>query len=204
MPRNIIIHADGACSGNPGPGGWAATIRTEGETDVILLKGGDPHTTNNIMELRGAQSALAHLLDRPGGLPAGSNIILRLDSEYVLKGLRDWLPSWKRKGWKTASGSPVKNREIWEGIDHLRNMVSSSSRIELVHVRGHPGDPDNERVDNEAAATRDRSRKETGPGFDSPVAPIPDATPGPGWSRPARINPSPGTPVSSLPLPAPR
>lgn len=159
MVRSIVIHADGACSGNPGPGGWAATVR-EGNASADLLIGGSRHTTNNAMELRAAASGLAHASRLPG--VEGAKVTLRLDSEYVLKGLSQWLPGWKRKGWRTASGGAVKNRDLWQEIDVIYQELCLKAEVSLHYVRGHSGDPDNEFVDEEAVKARDASRAAEG------------------------------------------
>jgi len=169
MRTRIIIHSDGACSGNPGPGGWSATIRVEsGEgTERVLLRGGDPMTTNNAMELSGAAEGLARALSRPD--LSGSQVTLRSDSEYVLKGLRDWLPGWKKRGWRSASGDPVKNQPLWERLDLLKAGIERVASLDLVHVRGHSGDPENEAADRAAVAARDLSRSRSAPWSDAPV-----------------------------------
>lgn len=164
MSHQIVIHADGACSGNPGPGGWAASIAQEG-TSTLLLSGGHPHTTNNIMEMSAACAALEHVL--ASGNLQGMEVVLRLDSEYVLKGLKEWLPGWKRRGWKTASNGAVKNREIWEELDRHKTAIETFARLSLVHVRGHSGDPDNDRVDEAAVDARDRARSAKAPWSDA-------------------------------------
>lgn len=164
----IIIHSDGACSGNPGPGGYAATVRREGAgpSDTFLVRGGDPNTTNNAMELSGAAAGLAYVLTLPD--LSGARVRLRSDSEYVLKGLKDWVPGWKRKGWRTAAGDPVKNRALWEQLDTLRTRVEAVAKLDLEHVRGHSGDPENEAADRAAVAARDLSRAEQAPWSEGP------------------------------------
>jgi len=128
------IYTDGACRGNPGPGGWAALIREGGrERD---LKGAEPETTNNRMELMAAIMALR-------ALPSGSQATLYTDSEYVMKGINDWLPSWKARGWRTAAKKPVKNQDLWQALDE----ANTRHRIRWQWVRGHAGNDGNERVD---------------------------------------------------------
>lgn len=173
MPTEIIIHSDGACSGNPGPGGWSACldIRRGGVDTQVLLRGGSPVTTNNAMELSGAANGLAYALTRPEA--EGAIIRLRSDSEYVLKGLRDWAPGWQKRGWRTASGDPVKNRELWERLMELKGQAEWSGQLELTHVRGHSGDPGNEAADAAAVAARDLSQRRTADWADppEPIAP---------------------------------
>lgn len=163
MTNRITIHADGACSGNPGPGGWAARIRIDQETgsQTYLLTGGDPATTNNIMELEAAESALRHLRDVFHAQAAGAEIILRLDSEYVLKGLGEWIPGWKKRDWRKADGKQVANIDLWQRLDRLQTAVKALGTLKLVHVRGHSGDPDNDAVDRAAVLARDKSRTAT-------------------------------------------
>src|SRR5918994_6389315 len=108
--QQAIVFTDGACLGNPGPGGYAALILIGGNEQII--SGGDPATTNNKMEMTAAIKALEAL---PSGLPA----LVHSDSQYVVKGIREWLPSWKRRGWRTAAGDPVKNQPLWEELDRL-------------------------------------------------------------------------------------
>lgn len=164
----IVIHSDGACSGNPGPGGWSACldVLSGAGTRQILLRGGAPETTNNIMELSGAANGLAHALEIAGAGEA--RIRLRTDSEYVLKGLRDWSVTWKRRGWRTASGDPVKNRALWERLCDLRDRAENAGGLVLEHVRGHSGDPGNEAADKAAVAARDLSRRRSAPWADPP------------------------------------
>lgn len=175
---DIVIHSDGACSGNPGPGGWSACleIRDAGGTRQVVLRGGAPHTTNNVMELSGAANGLAYALELNG---AGSaKIRLRTDSEYVLKGLREWSANWKRRGWKTAAGDPVKNRDLWERLSDLQDQAGRQGSLELEHVRGHSGDPGNEAADKAAVAARDLSRRRTAAWADPPEMVSPDGAGG--------------------------
>ncbi len=130
----VDIHTDGSCSGNPGPGGWGAVIRDGDE--VRELSGAEPSTTNNRMELLAAAAALE-------SLEPGANVRITTDSRYVRDGITSWLVGWKRKGWKTASGKPVKNRDLWERLEH----ATSPHQVEWHWVRGHTGDPGNERAD---------------------------------------------------------
>lgn len=159
IKKEIIIHTDGACSGNPGPGGWSATVRV-GDHPADILVGGDPHTTNNAMELQAALSALRHVFRMSEADKA--RITLRADSEYVLKGLSEWLPSWKRNGWRGASGKPVKNLRLWQDLDAAyQALQAKADAVTLIHVRGHSGDPENELVDQEAVAAREVSREKS-------------------------------------------
>ena len=132
----IVIYTDGACKGNPGPGGWGVLLTT-GTTEKELF-GGELGTTNNRMEMTAVIEALA-ALKKP------SAVILYLDSQYVLKGITEWIHGWKARGWRTASKAPVKNIDLWQKLDAL--LVSSSHRIDWRWVKGHNGDPGNERAD---------------------------------------------------------
>ncbi|MFM7085453.1 MAG: ribonuclease H [Cyanobium sp.] len=138
----IAAACDGACSGNPGPGGWGALLRFD-DGSVQELGGAEPNTTNNRMEL----SAALAVLEALRALPRHPDLRLRTDSRYLIDGLQKWLPGWKRKGWRTASGSPVLNRDLWERLERAR-----LADVPLVHVRGHSGDADNERCDAIAVA----------------------------------------------------
>lgn len=131
---DVTIYTDGACRGNPGPGGWGALLRS-GE-HARELSGAERATTNNRMELTAVIRALA-ALKRP------STVRLYTDSEYVKRGISEWLPSWKARGWKTAARKPVKNQDLWEALD----AAASRHRIEWHWVKAHSGVPDNERVD---------------------------------------------------------
>jgi ribonuclease HI len=135
--NKIIIYTDGACKGNPGPGGWGAILRSTGQAEKELF-GGELLTTNNRMEMTAVIEALS-ALKRP------CNIALYIDSKYVLQGITEWLPGWKAKGWKTAAKQPVKNVDLWQKLDALVN--SGGHTIEWCWVKGHAGDPGNERAD---------------------------------------------------------
>jgi ribonuclease HI len=148
MSEIVEIFTDGACRGNPGPGGWAALLRYKGREKT--LHGAEPMTTNNRMEQMAAIQALESL-KRP------CRVRLTTDSEYVKKGIQEWLPMWKRRGWKTAGKKAVKNVDLWERLDR----AAQRHRIEWHWVRGHTGHPDNERVDRLAvAAIEEIKRKE--------------------------------------------
>lgn len=130
----IEIYTDGACKGNPGKGGWGALL-VAGDKEKELF-GGETETTNNRMELMAVIQAL-NALKRP------CQITLHTDSQYVLKGITEWIQGWKAKGWKTASKAPVKNVDLWQALDTARN----AHEIEWRWVRGHTGHPGNERAD---------------------------------------------------------
>lgn len=145
MSDNIEIWTDGACSGNPGPGGWGALVRVDGvETE---LHGGEPATTNNRMELMGAIAALE-------ALKRDCAVALHSDSQYVCKGIQEWLPQWIRRGWKTAGGQPVLNRDLWERLA----VQTRRHRVHWHWVRGHSGVALNERVDRIARECLERGR----------------------------------------------
>jgi ribonuclease HI len=129
-----IVFTDGACLKNPGPGGYAALILIDGKEQIIV--GRDPATTNNKMEMMAAIKAL-------GALPHGLAATVHSDSQYVVKGIREWLPGWKKRGWRTAAGEPVKNQPLWEELDRL----NSNRKIMWQWVKGHAGHEQNERVD---------------------------------------------------------
>jgi ribonuclease HI len=138
----VEIYTDGACRGNPGPGGWAATLQV-GE-HLREISGAEAQTTNNRMELTAVIRAL-EALKRP------VKARIHTDSEYVRRGITEWLPSWKRRDWRTADKKPVKNRDLWERLDGL----AASHEIEWRWVPGHAGVPGNERVDRLATAAID-------------------------------------------------
>ena len=132
--KQVEIFTDGACSGNPGPGGWGAILRYNGK--IKELSGGEAATTNNRMELMAAISALTALKE-----PV--EIDLYTDSNYVRDGIRSWIENWKKNGWKTSDRKPVKNAELWQALDAARNR----HKVTWHWVKGHAGHPENERAD---------------------------------------------------------
>ena len=134
MSEEVVIYTDGACKGNPGPGGWGALLVYKGVERELC--GGEPETTNNRMELSAAIQALA-------SLKRSCQVKLVTDSEYVMRGMQEWLPNWKKRGWKTAAKQPVKNADLWQRLDALRAL----HHVEWRWVKGHSGDPGNERAD---------------------------------------------------------
>ena len=132
--KQVMIFTDGACRGNPGPGGWGAVLRY-GSTEKTL-SGGEPDTTNNRMELMAAIMAL-EALTQP------CQVVLTTDSRYVMDGITQWMANWKKRGWKTASKQPVKNADLWRRLD----AACSKHTIEWQWVKGHSGHPENEKAD---------------------------------------------------------
>ena len=147
--KSIEIHTDGACLGNPGPGGWAALLRF-GSRERELV-GGEPLTTNNRMELMAAIAGLEALTEP-------CEVALHTDSRYVQQGIGEWMPNWVRRGWKTAGGDPVKNRDLWERL----HAATLRHKIDWRWVKGHSGDPDNERVDELARAEAVKIKQRAG------------------------------------------
>lgn len=137
--KSIEIYTDGACLGNPGPGGWGALLRYR-ETEREL-SGAEPQTTNNRMELMAAIMALETLTE-------ACRVDLHTDSQYVRQGITEWLRNWVRRGWKTAAGGAVKNQDLWQRLQ----QASERHTIEWHWVKGHSGHPENERVDALATA----------------------------------------------------
>ncbi len=142
-PAVVEIFTDGACSGNPGPGGWGAILRYNGVEKE--LSGGAPETTNNRMEMMAAIQAL-EALKRP------SRVKLHTDSTYLMDGITKWIHAWKAKGWKTANRKPVKNQDLWRRLEE----ALARHEVEWVWVKGHAGHPENERADELARAAIDR------------------------------------------------
>ena len=143
----ITIYSDGACSGNPGPGGWAGRVKYP-DGRIHELGGADPQTTNNRMELQAAIEALRFV-------HTDDDIMMVTDSEYMLKGITQWIHGWKKRGWKTAAKKPVLNQDLWKALDALNNKG-----IKWEYTRGHSGDKDNERCDEIAQAfSRDEQPK---------------------------------------------
>lgn len=139
--HRVELFTDGACSGNPGPGGWAYLLRDLGTGKELRSSGGEARTTNNRMELRAVIEGL-RALKQP------CRVELHADSQYVLKGLGEWLDQWKRRGWKTASKKPVMNEDLWRELDALRGVHA----LRLTWVEGHAGHAENEEVDSLASA----------------------------------------------------
>ncbi len=141
----VEIFTDGACRGNPGPGGWGAILRYQGQE--LELYGYEADTTNNQMELMAAIQAL-EALKRP------CQVSLTTDSQYVRQGITEWLAGWKRKAWKTAAGKPVKNKELWQRLD----KATAGHQVEWKWVKGHSGHQENERVDQLANKAIDEAK----------------------------------------------
>ena len=134
MTDAVVIYTDGACKGNPGPGGWGAWLRW-GEHEKEMF-GGEPLTTNNRMELTAVIEALS-------ALKRSTAVAVYTDSEYVKNGITSWIKGWKNRGWRTADNKPVKNQELWQRLDAL----VAQHQVSWHWVRGHTGDPGNERAD---------------------------------------------------------
>jgi len=134
MSETVVIYTDGACKGNPGPGGWGAWLRWGAHEKELF--GGEPQTTNNRMELTAVIEALQLLKRR-------APVAIYTDSEYVKNGITSWIHNWKRRGWRTADNKPVKNAELWARLDTL----VAQHDVQWHWVRGHTGDPGNERAD---------------------------------------------------------
>ncbi|MFK7956749.1 MAG: ribonuclease HI [Lysobacterales bacterium] len=134
MPMSVTIYTDGACSGNPGPGGWGALLKF-GERE-LELNGGTDQTTNNRMEMQAVIEAL-------NALKRACEVELFTDSTYVRDGIMRWMDNWKRNGWKTAARKPVKNQDLWQALD----QATGRHKINWHWVKGHSGDPGNERAD---------------------------------------------------------
>lgn len=144
----VTIYTDGACKGNPGPGGWGVVLQSAAGTRELF--DGNPNTTNNRMEMLAVIKGL-EALTQP------SAVTLFLDSQYVRKGITEWISGWKRKGWRTAAGEPVKNVELWQRLDAL--VQGGGHLIDWRWVKGHAGDPGNERADALANMGVDLVRK---------------------------------------------
>ena len=143
--NHVEVYTDGACRGNPGPGGWGALLRF-GDHEKELF-GGEANTTNNRMELMAAIQALESLT-RP------CQVRLTTDSEYVKNGITQWLPKWKQRGWRTASKTPVKNADLWQRLE----AAAKRHEVQWHWVKGHSGHPENDRVDELACAEADARR----------------------------------------------
>jgi ribonuclease HI len=140
LENEALVWTDGACSGNPGPGGWAAIVVPPGGGDLVELSGGDPDTTNNRMELTAALEGLR-------SLPAGARACVVTDSLLMLKSMTLWLPGWKRKGWKTAAGKPVKNQDL---LTALEAEVARHAAVRWHWVKGHQNGVEHARLNDRA------------------------------------------------------
>lgn len=147
MPSPVTIHTDGACSGNPGPGGWGAILQFNGTEKEIF--GGEPLTTNNRMELMAAIMALESL-KRP------CPVILYTDSQYVRQGITEWIHGWKKRQWRKADGKPVINADLWQRLE----TANKAHKVDWRWVRGHAGDPMNERADGLARQGTELARSQ--------------------------------------------
>jgi len=134
LTKRIEIYTDGACRGNPGPGGWGVLLMAGKHRKT--MHGGEPETTNNRMELTAAIEAL-NVLKGP------SSVVLHTDSKYVMDGIREWMPNWKKRGWKTSNKKPVKNKDLWQALDE----AVTRHDIQWKWVKGHDGNPGNEEAD---------------------------------------------------------
>jgi len=144
--KEVEVHTDGACIGNPGPGGWGALLRCNDVEREIC--GGEPDTTNNRMELMAAIAALE-------ALKSSCCVRLHTDSQYVQKGITEWVDGWARRGWKTAAGAVVKNQDLWRRLQSAQRP----HRVKWVWVRGHAGHVDNERVDRLARRAAENAQR---------------------------------------------
>ena len=142
----VVIYTDGACSGNPGPGGWGALLQYNGKAKELC--GGEAETTNNRMELTAAIEAI-------NSLKRSTIAELHTDSTYVKDGITKWMANWKRNGWKTAAKKPVKNKDLWLALDN----AISKHQIRWHWVKGHAGDPGNEKADELANVGMEKFRK---------------------------------------------
>ena len=147
--KHVDIHTDGACLGNPGPGGWAALLCWRGVERELTV--GEAATTNNRMELMAAIAALETLKEP-------CNVVLTTDSQYVRQGITEWMAGWIRRGWKTSGGDPVKNRDLWERLHAAANRHA----VDWRWVKGHAGHPENERVDQLARLQALKHKEYTG------------------------------------------
>lgn len=149
-PHTVELFTDGACLGNPGPGGWAALLRYKGTEKE--LAGGEPHTTNNRMELMAVIQGLR-------ALTRECSVIVFTDSQYVQKGITEWIGGWKKRNWRTADKKPVKNADLWQALDEAR----LGHNVTWTWVKGHAGHVENERVDLLARAEAEKFRAASAP-----------------------------------------
>jgi ribonuclease HI len=147
MTDIVQLYTDGACSGNPGPGGWGCILRFKGTEKELC--GGEPDTTNNRMEMKAVMAGLA-ALKRP------CTVAVYTDSQYVQKGISEWIWGWKKRGWKTADNKPVKNADLWQELDAL----VKNHKVTWHWVKGHAGHPENERADELARKGLQEARED--------------------------------------------
>lgn len=147
--KQVVMYTDGACKGNPGPGGWGVLLRYGNKQKE--LHGGEPETTNNRMELMAAIAGLE-------ALRTPCKVVLTTDSRYVMDGITQWMANWKKRGWKTASKQPVKNVDLWQRLD----AAAAPHEIDWQWVKGHSGHPGNERADELANKGIDEMNKQKG------------------------------------------
>lgn len=156
-PCRAECWTDGACSGNPGPGGWSVLLRANGQEREFF--GGEADSTNNIMELFAVLFCL-ETFGKSKSMTSGSSLVIRTDSQYVQKGATEWLAGWIKKGWKTADKKPVKNQALWQRFDAARNaLIARGVSVDIQWVRGHNGDEGNERADRLANRGVDAAKK---------------------------------------------
>jgi ribonuclease HI len=146
--HHLALYTDGACTGNPGPGGWAYILKNSDGATIVECAGGEPQTTNNRMELMSVIEGLR-------SLEPGTTVDLYSDSQYVVKGLNEWMDGWKAKGWTRGRREPVKNLDLWKQLDELRAIL----RLNSHWIRGHSEHPENERCDELAVAAAAHAKK---------------------------------------------
>lgn len=149
------LFTDGACSGNPGPGGWGFVLRDPGSEMVCEAFGQAFRTTNNQMELMAAIEGLEEIMGRILDKPSPTTVVVTSDSKYVIDGITNWIKGWQKRNWRNTKGDPVANRELWEKLDRLTREM----RVTWRWVKGHAGHPDNERADRLACYGRDSAAK---------------------------------------------
>lgn len=185
MPKKILIYSDGACSGNPGPGGWGCLVIFEKEKQVIELSGYDPKTTNNRMELQAAIEALKYVASTSQDISLEINIYT--DSVYVIRGITQWIFGWKKRSWKNNENEEISNQDLWQELDRV--VTRLKNKLNWKYVKGHAGVPGNERCDQLAVAESKRAPLEKYRGstshylFDVSVYPPERPLPESSWAK---------------------
>ncbi|WP_291632254.1 ribonuclease H [Clostridium sp.] len=151
----LKIYTDGSCSGNPGPGGWGCIIIYE-DDQILKLSGGDIHTTNNRMELQAINEALIYCLYSKEDI---EGITIYSDSNYCVNSITNWLKNWKRNGWVTKARAPIKNKDIFQSVDMVLNMIRVKMKVDFVLVKGHDGNMYNEMADVAAVEATQRMKR---------------------------------------------